>query len=286
MFSNQIPWQFRVDPRSNSNLAQPSPLNSFEPDPAEKKEAFRILVIDNLPPMRTHMINLLRMHFRQTIETIPAATKSEALAVVAAKSPDLVILDVVIGKCNGFALAENIRQVKPNTKLLFWSQSIRTKHMRELERFKNEGAAYGYISKEEADEKIIYALESILLHDNIYIQPLCRSAKLQGKQDLAYLSEAEFQTLCDVAIGLTDRAIAMRRHLSVRGVQNRINALQLKILRNECGIVNGTFGIELLNQRSRLVFEALSLGLIDVDEIQEWSNDYFDALNEQMESTA
>jgi len=286
MFSNPIPWQFRVDPRSDSNVSQTSPLNSFEPDPAEQKETFRILVIDNLQPMRAHMINLLRTHFRQTIETIPAATKSEALSAVAAKSPDLVILDVVIDKCNGFALAESIRQVKPNTKLLFWSQSIRAKHMRELERFRNAGTAYGYVSKEEADEKVIYALESIILHDNIYIQPLCRSAKLQGQQDLAYLSEAEFQTLCDVAIGLTDRAISMRRHLSVRGVQNRINALQLKILRNECGIVNGAFGIELLNQRSRLVFEALRLGLIDVDEIQDWSKDYFDALNQHMQSTA
>ncbi len=284
MFSDPIPLQFSVDFRANS--AQANPLLSFEPDPAEKKETFRILVIDGLQPMRAHMINLLRMHFRQTIETIPAATKSEALSIVAAKAPDLVILDVVIGKCNGFALAESIRQVKPNTKLLFWSQSIRAKHMRELERFRNTSATYGYILKEEADEKVIYALESILLHDNIYIQPLCRSAKLQGQQELAYLSEAEFQTLCDVAIGLTDRAISMRRHLSVRGVQNRINALQLKVLRNECGMVNGTFGIELLNQRSRLVFEALRLGLIDVDEIQDWSSDYFDTLNEQMESTA
>jgi DNA-binding NarL/FixJ family response regulator len=42
-------------------------------------------------------------------------------------------------------------------------------------------------------------------------------------------TEAEYEILIDIALGLTDRAIAQRRNLSVRSVQNRLQQLYVKL---------------------------------------------------------
>jgi len=42
-------------------------------------------------------------------------------------------------------------------------------------------------------------------------------------------TEAEYEVLVDIALGLTDRAIAQRRSLSVRSVQNRLQQLYIKL---------------------------------------------------------
>ena len=43
------------------------------------------------------------------------------------------------------------------------------------------------------------------------------------------ISEAEYEILIDIALGLTDRAIAHRRGLSLRSVQNRLQQIYEKL---------------------------------------------------------
>lgn len=43
------------------------------------------------------------------------------------------------------------------------------------------------------------------------------------------LSDAEYEILVDVALGLTDKAIAQRKKLSLRSVQNRLQQLYEKL---------------------------------------------------------
>ena len=43
------------------------------------------------------------------------------------------------------------------------------------------------------------------------------------------LSETEYEVLLDIAIGLTDHAIAGRRHISLRSVQGRLQQLYVKL---------------------------------------------------------
>ena len=83
--------------------------------------------------------------------------------------------------------------------------------------------------------------------------------------------------------GLTDRAIALRRHISVRGVQNRTSMLLVKLLKGEEAHVRESAGMEMFNPRARLVFEGLKRGLIDPDDFLklddenwEWLADEFD----------
>ena len=88
---------------------------------------------------------------------------------------------------------------------------------------------------------------------------------------------------CYVAVGLTDRAIARRRHISVRGVQNRLSMLLQKLLQGEDAHLRETADMEIFNARTRIIFECLRRGLIDPDdlsgldsELSEWLEDEFD----------
>jgi len=214
-----------------------------------------------------------------------AVDADEAKSIAVAQKPDAVIVDTQIGESSGFKIAEKIWKDSPNTKILFWSRTHKEKHVWELERIRPRCTSYGYILKSESDAKLAYAIESIVLHDNPYLYPLYRNSQIGLRSQIDELTEAELETLEDVAIGLTDRAIAQRRHISVRGVQNRISILLSKVLRGECGIVHEKTGMESLNQRSRLVYLALCRGLIDQEDIEERNREFFAWLDAENYST-
>ena len=77
---------------------------------------------------------------------------------------------------------------------------------------------------------------------------------------------AEYEALIDIALGLTDNAIAERRYLSRRGVQNRLRSLYIKLGANE--VAASRLGSpEVLNVRARAVSIALQRGLINSFEL-------------------
>jgi DNA-binding NarL/FixJ family response regulator len=155
--------------------------------------------------------------------------------------------------------------------------------VRELGKIVPDEAIHGYALKGESDEKLVYALTSIMLHDNPYIDPLVRGVQTRLQSKDSSLSDVEYETLLDIMLGLTDKAIASRRHISVRGVQNRLSMLSAKLFKGEDAYLKETAGMEVYNPRTRIVLEGLKRGLIDTDKIQEldeeldeWIADEFD----------
>ncbi len=184
---------------------------------------------------------------------------------------------------SGIKAAEEVWKESPVTKILFWSQYHREAYVRELGKIVPDEAIHGYALKSESDEKLTYAITSILLHNNPYIDPLVRGvqARLQCKDQS--LTDVEYETLLDITAGLTDRAIAARRHISVRGVQNRLSLLLTKLLCGEDSHLKETAGMEIYNPRTRVVFEALRRELIDPDEIGALSDDLNEWLAEEFD---
>jgi CheY-like chemotaxis protein len=75
---------------------------SAEMNPAEKT----VLVVDDDLTMREGMADLLRY---QGYQVLTAADGEEALQVVRAQKPDLVVLDVVMPRLDGFRVATTIK---------------------------------------------------------------------------------------------------------------------------------------------------------------------------------
>ena len=89
-------------------------------------------------------------------------------------------------------------------------------------------------------------------------------ARTQHRHDA--LTDAEYEVLIDIALGLTDNAIAERRYLSRRGVQNRLQSLYAKLGANEASSAKSTVN-DVVNIRSRAVAIALQRGLVNPFEL-------------------
>ncbi|HEY9712959.1 MAG TPA: response regulator transcription factor, partial [Chroococcales cyanobacterium] len=184
---------------------------------------------------------------------------------------------------NGIKAANEIWAESPSRKILFCSQYHREAYVRELGKIVPDEAIHGYVLKSESDERLSYAIESVLLQENPYIDPLVRGvqARLQSKD--GSLSDVEYEPLLDIAAGLTDKAIAARRHISVRGVQNRLSMLLEKLVKGEDAHLRESAKMEIFNPRTRVVFEAVKRGLLDPDEINRLEEELFDWLEEEFE---
>jgi DNA-binding response OmpR family regulator len=66
----------------------------------------RILIVDDEPNIVVSLEFLMK---REGFETIVAGDGEAALAAIADRSPDLVILDVMLPKMNGFEVCQRIR---------------------------------------------------------------------------------------------------------------------------------------------------------------------------------
>jgi DNA-binding NarL/FixJ family response regulator len=227
----------------------------------------KVLVVEDVSALRQHVTRLIREKIPGPPEIIEAQNGNEGLKLFRSAKPDMIVMDISMPEMSGIKAAEQIWQESPAMKILFWSQYHREAYVRELGKIVPDEAIHGYALKSESDEKLSYAITSILLHNNPYIDPLVRGvqARLQCKDQS--LTDVEYETLLDICVGLTDRAIAARRHISVRGVQNRLSLLLMKLLAGEDSHLKETAGMEIYNPRTRVIFEALKRELIDPDEV-------------------
>jgi len=247
--------------------------------------ASRILIVEDVAALRQHICQLIRDRIPGPPEIHEATNGLEGLKLFRTLQPDMTVMDISMPEMSGIKAAQQIWSENPRAKILFWSQYHREAYVRELGKIVPDEAIHGYALKSETDEKLAYAITSILVHDNPYIDPLVRGvqARLQCKDQS--ISDVEYETLLDIACGLTDRAIASRRHISVRGVQNRLSMLLSKLLSGEDAYLKETAEMEIYNPRTRVVFEALRRGLVDVDEIPALDQELSDWLEEEFDYT-
>lgn len=226
-------------------------------------EPATILIAEDMAGLRTHAAAILQHALATPLKIIQAGDGQEAVEMALNCQPDLVIMDIALPQVNGIKAAQQIWSVHAKTRILFWSEHYREIYVRDLARIVPDEAVHGYVLKTSSDENFIYAVSCLLLYDNPYLDPVVRTARSGLSHKKSCLTDAELETLNDLALGLTDKAIAMRHQLSLRGVQNRIGCLYAKLLKREDEILKQRAGgTEIVNQRARLIFEALRRGLI------------------------
>ncbi len=242
----------------------------------------KVLVVEDVPALRAHAVEVVKRLLPKA-EVSEATNGSEGLELAQNISPDFIIMDVSMPEMSGIKAAQKIWQNSPQRKILFWSQYHREAYVRELGKIVPDEAIHGYLLKSEGDDKLEEAINAVCNEDNPYIDPIVRGvqARLKCKDDS--LTDVEFETLVDIATGLTDKAIAARRHISVRGVQNRLSMLLDKLVKGEDAHLRESAGMEIFNPRTRVVFEALRRGLVDPDEAQQLETDLTDWFDEEFD---
>lgn len=118
----------------------------------------RILIADDFKAWRREVCLLLRE--RPELQVVCEASDGpEAVQKADDLKPDLIVLDIGLPKLNGIQAARRIRQLSPNSKILFLSQN----NDLEVVQAALGTGALGFVYKMNAQKELLSAVEAVLL---------------------------------------------------------------------------------------------------------------------------
>jgi DNA-binding NarL/FixJ family response regulator len=229
-------------------------------------KAMSILIAEDMAFQRDYLRAIIRDNFAQSSPIIETDDGGRAVEMAREHRPELVILDIKLAGLSGVRAARQIWAETPLARIVFWSQYKDEIYVRELARIVPPETVYGYVLKSSPDDKLIAALRAVLVDEQCWIDPEIRQVQSRAASRVSGLTDIEHEALIDIAIGLTDKAIARRRYLSERGVQNRLRELYAKLAIDNEQITDERWG-NTYSPRSRAISIALQRGLINADEL-------------------
>jgi DNA-binding NarL/FixJ family response regulator len=197
------------------------------------------------------------------VEVIEAGSGDVAIDLAQRREPPYVVLDLQLPKATGIEVARSIWNRRADTHILFWSNFADESYVRGVARIVPPGTVYGYVLKSASEEGMRSALRGVFAEGHCIIDREVRGIQHRVQDRLEGITDGEYESLIDVALGLTDKAIAARRGLSTRGAQARIRHLYEKL-----GVVPEDGEGSLFNSRTRAIYLALARGLINVDALR------------------
>ncbi len=189
----------------------------------------KVLIVEDDPLHRAYLNESVRAALPECDAVIEATDGAEGEAS-ARSAPDAhVVMDLQMQPRTGIDAARTIWRERPGTRILFWSNYSDEAYVRGVSRIVPPGATYGYVLKSASDERLRLALRGIFVENQCVIDGEVRGTQQKSFAPTVGITEAEYEILVDIALGLTDRAIAARRGLSLRSVQNRLQSIYDKL---------------------------------------------------------
>lgn len=134
------------------------------------KVAHQLLLVDD------H--DFVRCAIRRMLEVEPdlrvcaeASTREQALHLIRTKRPHAVLLDLMLGREDGFSFIQEVRRLHPHLPVLILSLHKETLFAEPALR----AGADGYLMKSDASEHLIEAVRSVLNH-HLYVSPVVQQS--------------------------------------------------------------------------------------------------------------
>jgi DNA-binding NarL/FixJ family response regulator len=221
----------------------------------ERSGPIRVMVVDDHPMWRDAVARDLAEAGYDVVAT--AADGAQALRVIGAARPDVVVLDLQLPDASGVEVTRGMRAAYPAARVLVLSASGEQQDV--LDAVK--AGAVGYLLKSAALPDFLDAVRRTADGDAVFTPGLAAlvlgefrrlaSAPAVGAGDAPSLTERETEVLRMVATGMSYKQIASRLVLSHRTVQNHVQ--------NSLGKLH-------LHNRVELVRYAIEHGLADASE--------------------
>jgi len=189
----------------------------------------KVLIVEDDPLHRSYLHEAVSAALPECETVIEAENGTMGEKLARDHRSAHVVMDLQMNNRNGIEAARTIWKERPDTRILFWSNYSDEAYVRGVSRIVPDGAAYGYVLKSASDERLKLALRSIFVEAQCVIDREVRGMQQKSLGQTKGFSDSEYEILIDIALGLTDRAIARRRHLSLRSVQNRLQQLYEKL---------------------------------------------------------
>ena len=206
----------------------------------------RVLIVDDHELLRAGLRS--RLEGEDGISVVAEAGSAERAVIEArAAKPDLILLDLLLPRKNGYDVIPELAHVAPQAKVLVVSSQAAPSSVR---RALSAGAA-GYLPKRSSAKELVAAIR-LVADGGGYVEPGL-GAKLVSPDDssaLEPLSERERDIIHLLALGYTNQEIAKKLFISVRTVDSHRAHIMRKLQ---------------LETRAELVMFALANGVIGPD---------------------
>jgi len=179
----------------------------------------RIVIADD----HTLLLEGLRLMLEPEYELAGVASDGKSLLRIAAEqAPDLILLDVAMPVMNGLDAARHLREISPDSKVIFISMYGDPVYVAEAFRC----GACGYLLKRSAAAELMDALRAVL-NGGKYVSAMIAKVSLEPQIPSLKPGETAAQTLTPrqqevlrlVAQGCSRKEIATRLNISVKTVE-------------------------------------------------------------------
>jgi len=122
-----------------------------------ERPVVRILTVDDYE--QWHRFLRLTLAVREQLHIIAEVTDGlEAVQKAEELQPDLILLDIGLPTLNGIEAARRIREVSPNSKILFISEN----RSQDIAQEALSTGASGYVVKSDAAGELLHAIKAVL----------------------------------------------------------------------------------------------------------------------------
>lgn len=220
-----------------------------------------VILIDDHPIVRAGMRAVL--NDADDLRVVAEGTRgADALRLVAAHRPDVLVLDVNLPDVNGVQVTRQLRAQGVSTAILV----LTVHHDRQTVLGILEAGATGYVVKDDALETLVSAVRAVArgecwLSPEIARQVVDRATHPAGAQSFAPppsdalpLTPREIEILCLLAQGCDNATIAQKLVVTTRTVQNAVSTIYAKL-----GVTS----------RTQAALIAIRHGLVQVDSAEQ-----------------
>jgi DNA-binding NarL/FixJ family response regulator len=213
-------------------------------------QALRVVVVDDQELVRSGFALILERAGMQVVGQ--AADGVEAIEVVRATAPDVVLMDVRMPRLDGIEATRQVLAEQPDVKVM----ALTTFDLDEYVYAAVRAGASGFLLKDVSPDRLVQGVRAVAHGETMLAPALTRrllerfaAAPLPGElpEDLARLTERELDVLRLVARGLSNAAIGGELFLSEATVKTYVSRLltklnlrdrvQLAVLAYESGLV-------------------------------------------------
>ena len=161
-------------------------------------------------------------------EVVGHATNGEdGIQLCRTKKPDLVLVDVAMPRMDGLTAAQQIRQERPETKLLVLTCHSDPFTIQQVHKI----GAQGYVSKTSSLVLLAEAIQNILAGGTYYDETFRRSSRPLAAPEAFHkiLSPREIEVLRLVAEGYADALISSKLGISPNTVAAHRRSIRIKL---------------------------------------------------------
>ncbi len=193
--------------------------NSPKPTPSG---FHRIVIVDDHPMVREGLGNVIAQEAGLEV-CGEADDRFDALRVVDATLPDLVMVDLTLKNSSGLDLIKDLKVMHPDVKILVISMQEESHYAERVLR----AGAHGYMTKQEATRNVLKAIQQVMAGD-IYVSPvmatkitssLLGKKRTDGQFPIESLADRELQVFELLGTGFSTREIANNLHLEVKTIE-------------------------------------------------------------------